>query len=67
MELFLLVTLPKDYINISGNAMKLPFIIPVVRKIFPLCISQFNKPDKNSSPTVGGTDRKRKADERDYA
>ena len=44
MELFLLVTLPKDYINISGNGMKLPFIIPVVRKIFPLCISQFNKP-----------------------
>ena len=44
LELFLLVTLPKDYINISGNGMKLPFIIPVVRKIFPLCISQFNKP-----------------------
>ena len=40
----LLVTLPKDYINISGNGTKLPFIIPAVRKIFPLCISQFNKP-----------------------
>ena len=29
MELFLLVTLPKDYINISGNGTKLPFIFSI--------------------------------------
>ena len=37
------MTFPKDHINIGRHGTKLPFIIPVVRKIFPLCISQFNK------------------------
>ena len=38
------MTFPKDHINIGRHGTKLPFIIPAVRKIFPLCISQFNKP-----------------------
>ena len=38
------MTFPKDHINIGRHGTKLPFIIPVVRKIFPLHISQFNKP-----------------------
>lgn len=37
------MTFPKDHINIGRHGTKLPFIIPVVRKIFPLHISQFNK------------------------
>ena len=37
------MTFPKDHINIGRHGTKHPFIIPVVRKIFPLCISQFNK------------------------
>ena len=41
--LFLFVALPKDHINIGRHGTKLPCIIPAVRKIFPLHISQFNK------------------------
>ena len=37
------MTFPKDHINIGRHGTKFPFIIPVVRKIFPLHISQFNK------------------------
>ena len=37
------MTFPKDHINIGRHGTKLPLIIPVVRKIFPLHISQFNK------------------------
>lgn len=40
--LFLLVILPKNHINVSGNGTKFPFVISAVRKIFPLCILQYS-------------------------